>query len=358
VDPPIVSSRLVRPVTSVDVGLIREAGGLGDVLRLDSVARALKRRGTERVTAYGLHQYKEVFGRLSAIDEFVSVQIRFLSQRRSRSSNWQKADYLMRTIRRGHDRIVDLFCPGYLHEMRSDPPIFSRAEAFCLAAEVEPVPFEDLRPRWEVRPGDTALAENLGLLPQRPTIGLAIQATDPARTYGQQHTLELIKLLRAEGYEVMVIDREQRFSSEHVRMMTGKPLSVVGAVLPHLVGVVAVCSGILHLCGALDVPCVGLFGPTDPEVMCKHYPHHTIVVAEGYESLEGSPCGQPCWFKPHRGWKAEVCRPQGCYWINKIDPESIVAEVMRRGFERSGAEHGAPEAADPQGSAGATGSGS
>jgi ADP-heptose:LPS heptosyltransferase len=313
---------------TADIALVREAGGLGDVIRIDAVARAFKRRDpSAHVSVYTLPQYAEVVERLGSVDEFRPVWMQSLRIRRARSAPWQSAHYLTRTLRQSHTKLVDLFCPAFVYEQRADPVVLDRSEVFCIQAGIELEEGEDIAPRWVVQEGDLDGMPS----PGPNAIGLAIRATDPARTIQTKHAMQLAKWLIWKGYEPWVIDdRDPHFEQEGVCRLTGFSISQVGAWLPLLKGLIAVDSGILHLAGALDVPTIGLFGPTDPDVMIKHYPNHTALRAADFNERQDSPCGEPCWFKPSRGWQPTFCRDQGCFWLNRIDPQEIVKEVESR----------------------------
>lgn len=312
-------------------GLIREAGGLGDVIRIGSVGAALKRRGIDHVVAYGLEQYRTTFERLEGIDEFRPIYLQ-LSNRRSRQSAWHHAPYLVDLVDRKHDRIVDLFCPGFNYEVSVAGKVtLDRTECFIKAAGVELEPDEDIRPRWIISDEDRRAVDGV-FRGTRPMVGLARTATDPSRTLPVSAAMELIERLVDAGYDVGVIDLDwylPTFRSDHVRHIVRMAIPCVAAVIERLECLVAVDSGLLHLAGALDVPTVGLFGPTDPEVMLKHYPRAVGVTGYGWSGPLYSPCQQPCWYRPDRGFDSNVCRNNGCYWVHRLSMTEVVREVKR-----------------------------
>ena len=79
-------------------------------------------------------------------------------------------------------------------------------------------------------------------------------------------------------------------------------------------------SAFFHLAGALDLPCVGLFGPTDGRVRGQDYPRARILDAR--RTLRCVPC-----------WRNEVMpcaltglRPSAC--LGEIDPADVVRAVQ------------------------------
>lgn len=296
---------------------------------MGGVARAFKRRGYERVVAYGLEQYRSTFDRLEGIDEFVPIYLQ-LSQRRSRQSAWHHAPYLVDVVQE-HDRVVDLFCPGFNYEVSVKGQVkLDRTECFVKAAGIELEPNEDICPRWLVTEEDRRAAAGV-FRGSRPMVGLARSATDPSRTLPVSMSMELIERIIDLGYDVGVIDLDwflPIFQSPHVRHIIRMGIPCVAAVVERLQCLVAVDSGLLHLAGALGAPCVGLFGPTDPEVMLKHYPRAVGVAGYGWGgSPLWSPCSQPCFYRPDRGFEPGVCRNNGCYWMHRLSVSEVVEEV-------------------------------
>ncbi len=306
----------------VSAGLIREAGGLGDVIRMSVVAQALKRRGVDHVTAYGLAQFKTVFEHLAGIDAFVPVHVS-MADRRARTTPWSAVPYL-RSVIQQHDKIVDLFCPGFTYETTTRGRVsLNRSELFCAAAGITLAEGDELRPRWIVRDDERAYAKEC--MVGAPIVGLALGATDPARTLPNPHAAELVGRLTAEGYRLWVIDNQVRLPPLTVeRWLVKADIQVVAAVIQQLHALIAVDSGPLHLAGALDVQTIGLFGPTDPTVMLKHYPRARGVTGYGWNGAVWSPCQAPCWFRPGRGWDPPRCRASGCWWMHRLSMRDVI----------------------------------
>lgn len=315
-------------------GLIREAGGLGDVIRMGVVAQALKRRGIDHVTAYGLGQFQTAFEHLAGIDAFVPVPVS-MSERRTRTTPWHAVPYLRSVIQR-HDKIADLFCPGFTYETTVQGRVsLNRSELFCAAAGIQLDEHDEPRPRWIVRDDERAYAQEC--MAGGPIVGIALGATDPARTLPNPHAAELVGRLTAEGYRIWVIDNQVRMPPLAVeRWLVKADIHIVAAVIQQLHALIAVDSGPLHLAGALDVPTVGLFGPTDPVVMLKHYPRARGLTGYGWDGSVWSPCRSPCWFRPERGWNPPSCRGSGCWWMHRLSMREAI-ECLRELAPRSAA---------------------
>jgi len=78
-------------------------------------------------------------------------------------------------------------------------------------------------------------------------------------------------------------------------------------------------SAFFHLAGALDLPCVGLFGPTDGRVRGQDYPRARIVDAR--RTLQ---C-VPCWRNESTPCGLTGLRPSAC--LGEIDPAAVVGAV-------------------------------
>jgi hypothetical protein len=78
-------------------------------------------------------------------------------------------------------------------------------------------------------------------------------------------------------------------------------------------------SAFFHLAGALDLPCVGLFGPTDGRVRGQDYPHACIL-----DARRMLPC-VPCWRNETIPCGLTGLRPSAC--LGEIAPGDVVRAV-------------------------------
>jgi len=122
-------------------------------------------------------------------------------------------------------------------------------------------------------------------------IGLGINASVAGKRWDK--FLKLIKELRDREYEVIVLDTfiDGKYKHE-IRQMAA---------------LVAVCdviicndSLILHIAGALDKHCIGLFGNTDGKVTCQSYSNCKVVQGKCSEA------DKPCWYKQCKDWQREI----------------------------------------------------
>src|SRR4029079_18764112 len=78
-------------------------------------------------------------------------------------------------------------------------------------------------------------------------------------------------------------------------------------------------SAFFHLAGALDLPCVGLFGPTDGRVRGHDYPR-----ARTLDARRTLAC-VPCWRNEATGCALTGMRPSAC--LGEIAPADVVLAV-------------------------------
>jgi len=306
--------------------LVREAGGLGDDIRIGAVARVIKSKDPKaRVTVLGMQQFRDVFTHLEGIDSFkyVSFNLKF---RRGRNESLVRARYLASSLT-GYDRVIDLFCPGYNYETQELGEVTrERIDSFLLAAKFG---LQDaLPPVWNVTEGEAEDAAKWlysAIDPCRPLVGLHRRSTDASRTYKDEMSIELIHRLYDVGYNVIMFDVARGLGSNPAIPAIKLPVPKVAAIIKQLDVLVCVDSGLLHIAGAVGTPIVGLFGSTDGFVIGKHY-NCTPVVPYGYYRGVPSPCGNPCYYRPQRGWTKD-CRKTGCFWLNLVYPPMVVAAV-------------------------------
>ncbi len=97
---------------------------------------------------------------------------------------------------------------------------------------------------------------------------------------------QVIKLLLAEGKSVVLVggeaDRENLASLEadfRIPVIENLPLRTLGALLSRSELFLGHDSGISHLAAATGVPCLLLFGPTDPEIWAPLNPNVRVVLS-------------------------------------------------------------------------------
>jgi len=311
--------------------LLREAGGIGDVVRTFPAARGLKARdASARVGYVCLAGYEGLVRLCADVDELLAVSER---ARRARDERPEPARFpYLRRFGRGA-RFVDLYCPALRHELETrGRPRLDRVEVFCRAAGVAastprlalpPETPRRLRGRIEAFLGRTG-----------PLAGLAPYATHVARSWqNREGVLRLAERLRAEGFGLVFFNSWARGRPGRGELLADElgAFPAVALGWAELAAAVSLCdvlvsvdTGILHLAGALGVRTLGLFGPTSGEVVSRPYPTH--------ESLQthvlGACCDSPCYCLPFRGYSPAVCGAAGCALLAGLDPDEAASRAL------------------------------
>ncbi len=318
--------------------ILREAGGMGDVVRTFPVLQALNDRALEgrdpasRVEYVCLAGYEDLV-RLSGCVDAVHIVTERARRRRDEPPTPARHPYLaaLRAFE-PNTNMIDLYCPAYRHEVETDGAVtLDRVELFARAAGVRPS-----TPRLDLPRGDLARARErfARALGQRPVVGLAPYATHAARSWlGSARLRELGSLLRSAGLGLVMF---HSWKCPRPGRDEGSPADAgaLGSLrLPwgELAGAVAACdmviaadTGILHLAGALGVPTLGLFGCTSGEVISRPYPGHSWLT-----SREGrAECRAPCYGRPSRGYSPETCGRGGCRIMNSIAPRDVAERAL------------------------------
>ena len=340
--------------------LLREAGGLGDVVRTLPVARGLKRRYPDaRVEYVALAGYEGLVKLSPDVDAVHAVSER---ERRGRDEKPDPAAhaYLQRFVTGEHaarTRFIDLYCPAYRHEVRTEGAVtLDRVELFCRAAGVDPSTPRIIVPaaekanatadgrRWtqierpSKRRPPSHLRSSAFICGSRcRRIGLAPYATHAARSWlGKARLVELARALRWHGVR-LVFFHSWKGPRPGRDEGSARDIGATGALRlpwPELAAAVAGCdlvisadSGIFHLAGALGVPALGLFGPTSGEIMCRPYPTHTWITASLSARERPPGCRPPCYCRGSRGYSPDLCGKTGCKLLWQISPAEIVSRL-------------------------------
>jgi len=330
---PRAGSRRMRK-DQIRVQLLREAGGLGDVVRCTTVARGFKEKypGCE-VWFFVLRGYEEICAACPHIDHVVSVD---LAERRGRDRPIDENRWPYLRIGGPYDFRVDLFCPAYQHEVKTRGAVTKeRTEIWCEAAGVRP---KLLTPELVLSPQVRGWAEGFldqSSLRNRKVIICHPFGTSRIRNWPERNWIALTEKLLAAGYGVVHADgckgRIRRFPGVLFREFS---LSKLAALLHRASMVVGGDSGLFHLAGAVGTPALGLFGCTSGEIMRRPYPLAQII--QGPPDFPGKPekCLYPCYYRRERGVSPE-CRKNGCASLNQVSPEQVFKRIrMMMGDEK------------------------
>lgn len=325
------------------VRLLREAGGMGDVVCCLPVLRWMHEThvllGGGELYLYGFDPFRPLW-------EMSGVPFRWRNQHHNgarRRRRWVDPVTHYRERREEFSVSVDLWCPAWPHETSSEPnhPIWSRIECF---AEAAGMPFDRIGCPQASAPEDARrwARQSLGFAGWKgePLVLLFPYAMGPARCWGSERFASVARRLwREMGCRVMVLSGDTpglRWWREHAPEFTTPraPLS-----LPRLAALIELAdltlsgdTGPMHLAAALSTPSLGLFGMTGGALTCKHYSLARWI--QGETERPGG-CRVPCYHRYHDGYDNR-CRHTGCAALASIQEDDVVAEAASMLQERRG----------------------
>jgi len=332
----------------MDAILLREAGGLGDILQVGSAADLLTHRG------YQVHLYTlmdpailTLARMLRGISMVHTLQVTVDGRRPRGATRYYNYDYLVPMLAhlrgvssvKSQNKLFDMYCPAWKIEMedvdRGIMPRFSRAQVFGLAAGFQASQVEPARLR-------VSHAGKLLSKVSMPYLVVSPWSRDPARSMGKG-VYEILGQL-AKNHRLVVLDYST--GSDHYRHMdnvwwypqdfggypwrpdafTGCPdrskaVSDTVVLVANAVGVVTVDTFCLHVAGSLKKPTVLLDGPTVAKSVARHY-KRVVPCSAQYTGCHG------CYYQSSRRF-VKSCRSEGCKVIDSMSPDDVEKSLER-----------------------------
>ncbi len=227
------------------------------------------------------------------------------------------------------------------------PPVPDAVHSLdCLADELErelqvAIPPEARKPHLVLRAAAQDWAGEFlrehDLLADRPVVALVPGTNMVIKRWPLRHWLELDARLRAARPDVRTLlfcDRPLERSSVAAAFAAAGSLAVpvyasldrVAALLARCNLTVSVDTGLLHMAGALGVPWVGLFGPTNPEVTGPYDPSRGEALIAPFRKEPR--CGS-CWKQAFK-YEDDRCRTLevgSC--MDKLAVNPVLTAVLR-----------------------------
>jgi ADP-heptose:LPS heptosyltransferase len=283
--------------------LLMRSGAIGDLLFLTSVIEAYKK--TQPKCTFHLCCRKEhfpLFENTTLFDSLVSYPLNA-----SEVKNYWFVQSLENVMELAHD----------VHA----------TDAFANALGVQ---ISDYKPVYTVTDEEKSLAKNW-IQSNRPRVGIQLAASVKNRNYPLDLWAKVIFGLDDRGWEVFLFGHPGQIPEfapnmkrTYVHNMTTEKLTFreSAALLSQCNAFVGVDSALLHLCHALDVPAVGLFGAFSWQTRTAKAPLTHAITGEGE-------CKNCRWHaKNGLHFPPMPCRQeQFCSVLASIAPERIVAKV-------------------------------
>lgn len=237
------------------------------------------------------------------------------------------------SVRIGYDfrRTKELSWLLHTHRIGRSDPQSHVVEQVLEFAKLLGVPDAKARWRLPITDADRAVANELGLTPERPHVAVCIGASEPSKRWFAPGFARLMDLLSAAGAVPVLLggpSPDERALADDIRRLTRLPFkdaagrgslrSLLG-LLEHAGAFVGSDTGPLHLAAAMGVPCVGLYGPQNPH---RSGPYGSL----DYTVFKGLPCA-PC-FAGHCPHGTVSC-------LRTIRADDVLANLQRLASERS-----------------------
>lgn len=319
------------------IRVVREAGGLGDSIRVLAVCQGLQKKyPNARIHYYGADYLETLIApRSTAFDLYIPC--RFGKRDREQPLDETKYLYLAKGIKYKESHCC--WCWAYLHEPATEGICCQdRVELWCEHAEVEPT-----RPSLNPTEQDLKWMEIYKKkYKKQKIVGFQVGATCRSREWPFNYWNTLAFLLIKQGIHVILFDVCYRWRSE----ITYKRIETsIDKPWPETIGKLLACnlvitpdSGFFHLTGALKKRTLGLFGCTSGQIISRPWnweaQTHTYIQLKHREidySKLPRECKPICYMRYERGWRASRYRGEKkiyCELMNQITPFLVFEKVM------------------------------
>lgn len=308
--------------------VIRESGGIGDIICLDSAFRSLISQGFDVVHLLGMKGFAGIYKHLSctSFEEIDTGGPNSPIPRRGRGQLISPSPYLpskpelpvdyLKGKFENYDRVVDLFCPAWNYEISrvnaGNLVDKNRVEMFYESAggKGRPIP-----PVWKITEEDwkTYHYSYASNFPEKYVI-LHTRSTDNRRNWPEEYVRELVKALPNVNFIEVDCYNRVVFQARNYRLVGNLPFELLACLVYNSLGLVCVDSGVFHLSAALhrNIPTIALYGCNTP-VLATTYPCKVLAGDGGCKPCQLSRCDAKC----------------KCKNMVEVKPEMVIEEIRR-----------------------------
>lgn len=204
---------------------------------------------------------------------------------------------------------------------------------------VGPLEGHERQTGYVVAPAETQAMREKFPRTSRPRIGVQLVSSSPTRNYHKSLMSEVMTGLYDKGFEILLFSAPGSLPLDAIpeakRDLIINTTVNGGLTFRELAALASTCdclftpdSSLMHIAGALDIPCVAIFGSTHWKMRTADY---STVVA--IQSNMGCPIA-PCWHHP-RGHLifpvGQQCASKGyCGPLNAISPDTIIQKIQKQ----------------------------
>lgn len=218
----------------------------------------------------------------------------------------------------------------FVHSLEDVIEMTNDVHATDAFASVLGVTIDDYRPVFNLT-GEERASAGVMMSGKRPKIGVQPCASTRNRNYPMHQWAKVITGLEDKGWEVFLFGTPSQFpplppelqrTFIHNLSNSGMTFRETASVLSHCDAFVGVDSALIHLCHALDIPAVGLYGPFSWQTRTSKAPLTYALMGTGE-------CANCRWHaKLGQHFPDKECRKtQQCSVLASITPERILAKV-------------------------------
>lgn len=313
------------------INLVREAGGVGDIISIGAAAAQCKLKYPDaHISMCVPNEFVEIGEHLSNVDSVIGLgPLEYLvAHRRSRGETFDPRRHLyLTTLPKGD--FIDLWCPATVYERTETERIkYTRSQIF--AAQAGCTELDSAVPEWRVTKPEklTATKQIAEAFPTcaGPLVGFAPRGTKAASCLTDKFMEALIKHLKRMRANVVYFDcvKPKSCIQEHVKWFNTDFCSTV-AIAEQCDIIITVDTSILHVAAALQIPALGIFSLTDGLPYKDLYPNLTVVQVE--DALVGR-CEMPCNRSVSKGYSEVECK-DACFRMDMLNIDDVVSPLKQ-----------------------------
>lgn len=170
----------------------------------------------------------------------------------------------------------------------------------------------------------------------QPLACLVVSANSPLKWWTPERWAELNKLLRRHGWQTLLVAPRNQAHAHQVYRACGRAvlwpeagLREVGGLLTRCDVTVGIDTGPLHMAAALGTPWVGLFGPTNPDLIGPYDRSSGLAIVARFPKRHSC---RDCWrsFK-NRAAHCPTLSATGCTALIPVQEVEEAIQAVRRG---------------------------
>ncbi len=184
-----------------------------------------------------------------------------------------------------YDKKVDLSDYEFNYEQIYQPNIQKTKQD--LFSDVLNVKISDFKPIIKLTKEEISFAKNYLDKINRKIILIAPLTENISRNWPLNKWKDLINKIKKLNYQIIIVDKKLKWADEDLLFFNNHTLRELFSLVAHSDFVICNDSGLLHIAGAFEKTCLGIFGPTNPNLRC--------IYKNSYSVREKKDCS-PCWY--------------------------------------------------------------